>query len=111
LEGKSKKPKFYSWGSEYFYFHRVAKIKAASKNITLLYDVDTVISELEAIEIHVLNYFQYIFSVYNDCIANDLVARTIPSVVMEDENQLLTRLPLCDEIKTAVFNLKCWSKP
>ena len=55
--------------------------------------------------LHVLIYFQSIFSVDNDCISNDLVAHTIPSVVTEEENQMLLRLPMCDEIKTVVFDL------
>jgi len=43
------------------YFHRIAKFRAASKPITLLYDGDTVITEPAAIEVHVLSYFQTIF--------------------------------------------------
>jgi len=73
------------------YFHRVAKIRAASKNISLLYDGDKFISEPVNIE--------------NDCISSNLVARTIPSVVTQEDNQFLLRLPLCDEIKAAVFDL------
>ena len=87
------------------YFHKLAKFRAATKPITLLYDSHTTITEQTDIEQHVLHYFQNIFSVDNNCITSNLVSRTIPSVVSEEDNNALLRLPLRDEIKSAIFDL------
>jgi hypothetical protein len=84
------------------YFHRIAKFRAATKPIALLYDGDTALRDPIDIEVHVLNYFHVIFSVDNNCVQNDLLARSIPCV---EDNRSLLRLPLRDEIKAAVFDL------
>ena len=52
-----------------------------------------------------LNYFKAAFSVDNNCVQNDLLARPIPCVVSEEDNRSLLRLPWRDEIKAAVFDL------
>lgn len=36
---------------------------------------------------------------------NDLIAKTIPSVVRKDDNSMLTKLPTLEEVKTAVFSI------
>jgi len=87
------------------HFHKLAKFRAATKPITLLYDGHTAITEQTDIEQHVLHYFQNIFNVDNNCITSNLVSRTIPSVVSEEDNNALLRLALRDEIKSAVFDL------
>jgi hypothetical protein len=102
---KARHQRFVDGDRNTAYFHRVAKIKASSKNITLLYDGDIVLSDASDIETHILNYFQGIFGVENNCISNDLVVRTIPKLVTEEENNMLIRLPLREEIKAAIFDL------
>jgi len=87
------------------YFHRIARFRAAAKPINLLYDGDIVITALEDIEVHVLNYFTSIFSMDNDCGHNDMLDRCVPCLVSEDDNHRLLRLPLRDEIRDAVFDL------
>jgi hypothetical protein len=87
------------------YFHKITKFQAATKPITLLYDGQTSITEPTEIEQHVLHCFQDIFSVDNNCVTSNLVARTIPSAVSEEDNNALMRLPLREEIKTAIFGL------
>jgi hypothetical protein len=70
-----------------------------------LQDGDTVITDPMAIEMHILSYFQAIFSMDNNCVQNNLVTDTIPSLVTDDENDMLLCLPMCEEIRDAVFSL------
>lgn len=87
------------------YFHKIAKFRAATKTITLLYDGGTTITEPKDIEQHVLHYFQNIFSIDNNYATRNLVDNTIPPLVSEEDNTALLCLPLRDEIKAAVFSL------
>jgi len=66
---------------------------SAKNSISFIQVGDTVLTDPTLIEVHVLNYFQAIFSVDNNCIQNDLVAATIPSLVSNDDNNILLRLP------------------
>jgi len=83
----------------------VTKVRAVSKNMSILQDGDTTLTEPDDIEAHVLSYFQSIFSVYNNCVSNDMVERHIPNLVTSAENDLLCSLPMISEIKSAVFDL------
>ncbi|XP_024630290.2 uncharacterized protein [Medicago truncatula] len=85
------------------YFHRVSKIRAATNSISLLQDGDNILYEPADIEVHILSYFQGIFSMDNNCGQNTLVDETIPALVTEEDNQMLMRFPLSSEIKAAVF--------
>jgi hypothetical protein len=87
------------------YFHRVAEIRDATNSITFLQDGELVITEPSDIEGHIINYFQSIFTVANNCIQNDLISETIPSLVSVDENGMLLQIPQREEIKDAVFAL------
>lgn len=64
-----------------------------------------VLTDSALIEAHVLHYLQAIFNVDNNCIANYLVADTIPSLVSCEDNNMLLRLPQWEEIKNVVFAL------
>lgn len=105
MKEKARDQNFIHGDRNISYFHRIAKIRAASKNISLLYVGDTIIREPDDTEVHVLNYCRSIFSVDNECISNNLVARKTPSVVTEADNSMLLRFPMCDEIKVVVFDL------
>lgn len=72
---------------------------------------DVRLTEPRHIEEHVLDYFQGIFGVDNSCIHNDLVIRVIPSLVINNENSMLTAAPDVDEIKRAVFDLNGDGEP
>ena len=88
-----------------YYFHRVAKFRAASKPITILYDGDTIITGPADIEVHVLNYFKSIFRIDNNCVQNDILDRSVPCLVSEEDNPSLLRLPFCEKIKDVVFDV------
>jgi hypothetical protein len=102
---KARNQNFISGDRNTAYFHRVAKIRTATKSISFLQDGEDVSTDPMALEMHILDYFQSIFSVDNNCVQNTLVDETIPPLVTEDDNHMLLRLPLYDEIKGAVFDL------
>jgi hypothetical protein len=87
------------------YFHRVAKIREATKSISFLQDGNNVLTDSAEIELHALSYFQAIFSMDNNCVQNTLVDEVIPTLVTDADNDMLLRLPLRKEIKDAVFSL------
>lgn len=93
------------------YFHRVAKINASSQHISFLQNGDERITTPAAIESHILSYFQNIFGTANNCIPNDLILRNIMLLVSPDENAMLMRTPLLEEIKSAVFGLNSDGAP
>ena len=102
---KARDQKFIHGDRNTTYFHHLAKIRASTNSINFLYDGELVITEPSDIEVHVVNYFQSIFTVANNCIHNDLIAETIPSLVYIDENNMLLRIPQREEVKDAVFAL------
>jgi len=102
---KARDQKFIHGDRNTAYFHRLAKIRSSKNSINFLYDGELVITEPSDIEVHVINYFQSIFTVANNCIHNDLIAETIPSLVYIDENNMLLRIPQREEVKDAAFAL------
>ena len=52
-----------------------------------------------------MSYFQSIFSVDNNYVTNNMVARLIPNLVTTTENDVLCSVPLSSEIKAIVFDL------
>jgi len=102
---KARDQRFIHGDRNIAYFHRLAKIRAPTNSITFLQDGERAITEPSDIEVHVINYFQSICTVANDCTPNDLITKTIPSLVSDDENRMLLRIPQREEIKDAVFAL------
>lgn len=93
------------------YFHRVAKIRQASKRMTLLKDGDLILDSDADIEQHALNFFTTLYASDNNCITNGLISEMIPSLVSVQDNVMLTNLPSIDEIKGAVFPMCGSSAP
>ena len=93
------------------FFHRNAKIRAAQGYINLLKDGDTVFSNPTNIENHVLHYFTNIFSTSNQYEENELPNKVIPNIVTPEDNAMLIALPLSNEVRSAVFDLKGDSAP
>ncbi|XP_039690616.1 uncharacterized protein [Medicago truncatula] len=108
---KARHHQFLSGDHNTAYFHKVSKIRAATKSISLLQDGDNVITDPTAIELHILSYFQEIFSMDNNCAHNTMVDETIPSLVSVEDNNMLLRTPSHDEIREAVFALNADGAP
>lgn len=92
---KARDQKFVDGDRNTAYFHRVSRVRAATKSISFLQDGDTIITDPTAIMMHILTYFQAIFSMENNCVQNNLVTDTIPSLVADVENDMLLRIPIC----------------
>jgi ribonuclease HI len=93
------------------YFHRLAKIKTATKHITSLQDGETVITDQNQISEHVVNFYKNLFCANVVLQDSSLAENVIPSLVSEETNAILTMLPSHSEIKAAVFALNKDSAP
>ncbi|MCH99201.1 RNA-directed DNA polymerase (Reverse transcriptase), partial [Trifolium medium] len=87
------------------YYHRLAKIKAVTKQIHFLNSDTGVLSNSTEIENHIVNYFKAIFCGANSCLVNNMVNNSIPSTVTDEDNAMLTLVPFLEEIKASVFAL------
>ena len=93
------------------YYHRITKIKQATKLITTLRDGAQIINDPELIALHTTNHFQNIFCASSVLQASSLVEDCIPNLVSEQSNTILTALPSNSEIHNAVFSLSRDSSP
>lgn len=90
------------------YFQRLTKIKNTSKLITSIKDGDNMITEPNLISSHITNHFKNIFSTnfsVQDLQVQELLDGTIPNMINEEMNQLLTRLPTQLEIHKVVMDM------
>lgn len=110
-QDKHKHTRFIEGDRNTSFFHRSCKIRDTQSYISLLKDGDEVLTSHEDIENHVLNYFTNIFSTHSEYVENDLPDRYIPNIVTFVENDMLTAVPLAEEIKNAVFDLSGDSAP
>ena len=88
------------------YFHKLSKIKNTSKLINSLMIGDNMISDPEQISSHITEYFKNIFSTNNvvqDLQVNELIEDSIPNLISDELNAMLTRLPSTMEIHEAVL--------
>lgn len=93
------------------FFHRTAKIKYVTKQITILKDNDRILNSSANIESHAPNFYQNLFAHGNNCQTTNLVDRVIPSLVSDQDNAFLTNLPTLEEVKSAVFTMNADGAP
>jgi hypothetical protein len=93
------------------YFHRIAKIKTASKMITSLQDGEHVLTDQSQISHHVVNFYKNIFCSNSILQEPLLVEEVILNLITDEVNALMTLLPSHQEIKSAVFALNKDSAP
>ncbi|XP_019420741.1 PREDICTED: uncharacterized protein LOC109330928 [Lupinus angustifolius] len=87
------------------FFHRVTKIRQASKSMSILRNGDSILTEQHDIASHALGYFTDLFASENLNAPNQLIQEAIPNLVKDDENQLLVSIPSDEEVKAAVFSM------
>ena len=90
------------------YFQRLTKIKNTSKLITTLTNGDDMVYDPDQISSLITNHFQNIFATNNvvqDLQVNQLIEDSVPSLITDDVNNLLTRLPTPTEIHQAVLTM------
>lgn len=93
------------------YFHKVAKVRHASKQLSILKDGDIILDSFTYIENLVLQYFQSLYALDNAYSSNDLVSRVVPSLVAAEDNVMLSNLPSLEEVNSAVFSLNSDGAP
>jgi len=86
------------------YFHRLSKIKNTSKLTNSLMIGDNMVSDPQQISRHITKHFKNIISTNNvvqDLQVNDLIENSIPNLISDELNAMLTRLPSTMEIHEA----------
>ena len=79
--------------------------------ITLLHANGSLLTEPMEIKNHMLEYFENLFSSSNNITNTNLVQSVIPSLITQDDNDILSAIPSWEEIKKAVFSLDPSSAP
>lgn len=93
------------------FFHKVTKIRMASKQMTILRKGNIILDKAADIEQHVVEYFPNLFASENVCIENDLISQNIPCLVSEEDNSILTKVPTLEEVHLAIFSLNGQGAP
>ncbi|XP_019435508.1 PREDICTED: uncharacterized protein LOC109342010 [Lupinus angustifolius] len=87
------------------FFHKVTKIRHATKSISRLQSNDNILTNQDDIDNHIIGYYKDFFASPNDTHPNNLIQAVIPSLVNQEKNSMLTEIPSNEEIKKAVFDL------
>lgn len=87
------------------YFHKLAKVRNVSKEISILKRGDDLLTNPAKIESHIVSYYEDLFASNNECRDNGLIEEVISLMVTDIDNEMLTCLPSLDEVKKAVFGL------
>jgi len=87
------------------FFHRIAKIKNSTKLISSLKHENSLIIDQDQIADLIVNHYTNLFSSFSVLQDSSMIEDSIPSMVTEQANNLLTILPFEEEIFNAVSNL------
>ncbi|MCH90684.1 RNA-directed DNA polymerase (Reverse transcriptase) [Trifolium medium] len=93
------------------YFHKMAKFKQATSQISSIRNGDISLIEPDEVKAHIVNHFTTLFNAPDPDRDNGLVNEVIPSLITDRVNSMLTRLPTSEEIKNALFSLNKDSAP
>jgi hypothetical protein len=93
------------------FFHRTCKIRQATNAISMLKKDNLILTDPQDIASHIVDYYKNLFSTNSQVLPNNLIGNVIPSLVSDNENNILTAIPDSEEIKQAVFTLSGDSAP
>jgi hypothetical protein len=93
------------------YFHKIAKIRRATNQISSLRNGEISLNSPDEVNAHIVNHFTTLFNAQTDNNDNGMVDEVIPNLITDRVNNMLTRLPTSEEIKLAVFSLNKDSAP
>lgn len=85
------------------YFHRLTKIKVVSHKITRLKERDYYLKDQQDIEHHLLAYYHNLFTFKNERQVTNMIRNSYPSLVINADNFMSTRLPSMEEVNEVVF--------
>lgn len=93
------------------YFHKVTRIRQASKQMNMLRQGDLILDNSTDIENHVVDYYSALLASSNTSVQNDLIKKSIPLLVSDMDNAMLTNLPTLEEVWSTVFSLNGQGAP
>ncbi|XP_019435162.1 PREDICTED: uncharacterized protein LOC109341675 [Lupinus angustifolius] len=85
------------------YFHNIAKIMYATKSMCILRQGEETLLDRQDIDNHVMDYFTNLYAFENVTQPSNLIDSMTPKLVSEEDNTMLSKIPLEDEIKDVVF--------
>ncbi|XP_019450635.1 PREDICTED: uncharacterized protein LOC109352905 [Lupinus angustifolius] len=85
------------------FFHNIAKIRYATKSMCILRQGEETLLHRQEIDNHVLSYFTNLYASENVTQPSNLIDYVIPKLVTQEDNNMLSRIPLDDEIRDAEF--------
>ncbi|CAI8591993.1 unnamed protein product [Vicia faba] len=85
------------------FFHRMAKIRNTTQSLHSLKIGNNIVTKKEDIVDHVVQHYSDLFNTVSILQDSNLVEQVIPSLVSEQNNKILTMIPLEDEISIVVF--------
>jgi hypothetical protein len=85
------------------YFHKLAKIRQATNQITSIKNDDVTLNDPDEVKAHIVNHFTSLFNAPDPDRDNGLVTEVIPSLITDRINTMLTRLPTHEEVKILFF--------
>jgi hypothetical protein len=88
------------------YFHKIAKIRRATNQITSLRNGEVFLNRPDDVNAHIVNHFTSLFNSQDPDIDNGLVDEVIPNLITDRVNSMLTRMPTSIEIKKRSFFFK-----
>ncbi|KAK9292265.1 hypothetical protein L1049_020229 [Liquidambar formosana] len=89
----------------------MANLKAARGRISFLKFESQNLQDSSNIQTHVVDYYKSLYTANNSVPNNGLVADIIPSLVTDNENDMLSSVPLVEDIRAAVFSMNPHSAP
>jgi hypothetical protein len=85
------------------YFHKLAKFRQATNQITSIKNGDVTLNDPDEVKAHIVNHFTSLFNAPDPDRDNGLVTEVIPSLITDRINTMLTRLPTHEEVKILFF--------
>lgn len=93
------------------FFHAYARNKTARATINCLHDGRSLLTDLDDISNHVVTFYQSLYGPGMPPNGIVDICNTIPSLITDEENALLTSMPSAEEIKRTVFSMNPLSSP
>lgn len=87
------------------FFHKLTKVRHASKQLSVLKVGDSFIDNQADIEHHVLDYYTSLYASGNSSIETDFASIFIPNLASYEDNVMLTNLPSMEEVKLVLFGM------
>ncbi|XP_019433301.1 PREDICTED: uncharacterized protein LOC109340168 [Lupinus angustifolius] len=87
------------------YFHKIARIRHATKSMYMMRDGDAIILDQQVISNHVLEYFHSHYASENNIRQTNLISLVFPNIVSEGDKLILSNIPLNEDNSAVVFKM------